>query len=553
MNSHISPRAGEPAQPQDLIDVSELLNAYASVIPDLEDPQQRVSFGTSGHRGSSLDGAFSERHIWAITQAICDHRRKMGVTGPLFLGIDTHALSLPARTSALEVLAANGIDARIAPSGQFTPTPAVSLAILEFNRLHDGGAQADGIVITPSHNPPRDGGFKYNLPHGGPADSRTASAIQELANQHLAEHCKHVRRVQVPRPLMSGAARPYDFLQRYVMAVGQVIDLPVIRSSGVRLGVDPMGGAGVKYWEALADHYRIPLTVLNNTVDPTFSFMSLDWDGKIRMDPSSRYAMTQLSRHSSVFDVAFACDTDHDRHGIVCPSSGLLPPNHFLSVATDYLLMHRPQWPVTAAVGKTVVTTAMIDRIAHGMDRQVVETPVGFKWFAQGLHEHRLAVACEESAGASFLRRDGMVWTTEKDGIVAGLLAAEMTAVIGADPGLYYRTLSTIMGTTWSDRVDAPATAKQRDRLSKSAAKDFQQRTLAGADIKMIQTHAMGNDQPIGGVKLITDQGWVAVRPSGTEDLYKIYGESFESEAHLAEMLQDAQAVADKVMADSDD
>ncbi|MDH0863699.1 alpha-D-glucose phosphate-specific phosphoglucomutase [Mitsuaria sp. GD03876] len=552
MTTRISPRAGQPAREEDLIDVSALRGAYFSLIPNSEDPQQRVRFGTSGHRGSSLDGSFNERHIWAITQAICDYRKSAGTTGPLFLGIDTHALSLPARTSALEVLAANGVDVRVAPSGQFTPTPAVSLAILDFNRMHAPGPLADGIIVTPSHNPPRDGGFKYNLPHGGPADSHAASVIEELANQHLAEHCKRVRRVEVARPLASGAARPYDFLQRYVVALSHVIDLQAIRESGIRIGVDPMGGAGLMYWEAIADRYGLPLTVVNANIDPTFSFMPLDWDGQIRMDPSSAFAMQALTRQCSLFDVAFACDTDHDRHGVVCPSSGLLPPNHFLSVATDYLLMHRPQWPMTAAVGKTVVTTSMIDRIAQAMDRRVLETPVGFKWFAQGLHDCELAVACEESAGASFLRRDGSVWTTEKDGIVAGLLAAEITARAGADPGLYYRTLSATLGLTWSDRIDAPAARDQRARLANATAEDLQQRVLAGDEITQVQTRAPGNDQPIGGIKLTSRRGWVAMRPSGTEDVYKVYAESFESEEHLQMLLCDALSLADGVMADAE-
>jgi phosphoglucomutase len=548
MSSDISPRAGQLASNLDLIDVDALRGAYFSVVPNIEDPQQRVRFGTSGHRGTSAAGSFNERHVWAITQAICDFRRSAGVTGPLFLGIDTHALSLPARTSALEVLAGNHVDVYVAPPGQFTPTPAVSLAILEFNRLHPPPARADGIIITPSHNPPVDGGFKYNLPHGGPADSSTAASIEALANGHLADHCKRVRRVQVRRPLASGAARPYDFLHRYVMALDKVIDMEVIRESGIHMGVDPMGGAGVAYWENIADRYRLPLTVVNSEVDPTFSFMPLDWDGKIRMDPSSSFAMQGLTRLASKFDVAFACDPDHDRHGVVCPSSGLLAPNHFLSVATDYLLVHRPQWSVSTAVGRTVVTTSMIDRVAESMNRRVVETPVGSKWFAPGLHEGALALACEESAGASFLRRDGSVWTTEKDGIAAGLLAAEITACVGADPGLYYRTLTAALGATWSDRIDIPASAAQRARLAESSNVELLNKELAGAALRKVQTRALGNNQPIGGVKLITDRGWVAIRPSGTEDICKIYAESLDCEQHLQEMLRDARAIATQLM-----
>lgn len=548
MNTRVSPRAGQPAGPQDLIDIDALLAAYFSRVPDPEDPRQRVTFGTSGHRGSSLDGSFNERHIWAITQAICDYRAQVGTTGPLFLGIDTHALSQPAQTSALEVLVANGVEVRIAPPGGFTPTPAVSLAILAFNGQHAGGPQADGVVVTPSHNPPQDGGFKYNLPHGGPADSQVASTIEGLANAHLRDGCQRVKRVPTERAASSATVQHYDFLAHYVAALGEVIDLDAIRDSGVRLGVDPMGGAGVLYWQAIADRYRLPLSVINTRVDPTFAFMPLDWDGQIRMDPSSPFAMQGLTQRAAQFDVAFACDTDHDRHGVVCPSSGLLPPNQFLSVATDYLLRQRPQWPLSAAVGRTVVTTAMLDRVAAAAQRSVVETPVGFKWFAPGLFDGSLAIGCEESAGASFLRRDGTVWTTEKDGIAAGLLAAEITARTGADPGVGYRQLTAALGATWSDRVDAPATAPQRARLSKLQASDIPPGTLGGADIREVQTKSRGTELSIGGVRLNTDRGWVAMRPSGTEDIYKIYGESFESEAHLRDMLRDAQRIADAVL-----
>jgi phosphoglucomutase len=550
MNTPNPQLAGQPAPPDALIDVEALREAYFSRRPDPASAEQQVVFGTSGHRGSALDGSFNEWHVLAITQAICDHRKQQGIAGPLFLGIDTHALSEPALSSALEVLAGNGVDVMLAPPGQFTPTPAVSFAILEHNAGREGSARADGIVVTPSHNPPRDGGFKYNPPHGGPAESRITSVIQAGANRYLTHELAGVLRVDAERALTRPTCHEHDFLARYVPALGEVIDFDLIRASGVRLGVDPLGGAGVAYWPAIAERYRLPLTVVSDVVDPQFAFMPLDWDGQIRMDPSSPDAMQRLTQLRDRFDVAFACDTDHDRHGIVTPSSGLLPPNHYLSVVVDYLLRHRPGWHASAAVGKTVVTTALIDRIARHLGAPVFDAPVGFKWFAPGLFDGSLGMGCEESAGASFLRRNGRVWTTDKDGIAAALLSAEITARHGRDPGACYGILAAELGAPLADRVQAKATREQKQRLAALTASEFTATSLAGEPVETVLSTAPGNGEPIGGIKVTTASGWFAARPSGTEDLYKIYAESFRDEQHLRQLLQEAQALVDSALVD---
>jgi len=550
MSVPILPQPGQPAPPDVLIDVEALREAYFSRRPDPASAEQQVVFGTSGHRGSALDGSFNEWHVLAITQAICDHRKQQGIAGPLFLGIDTHALSEPALASALEVLAGNGVEVMLAPPGQFTPTPAVSFAILEHNAGREGSARADGIVVTPSHNPPRDGGFKYNPPHGGPADSRITSVIQAGANHYLRHELAGVLRVDAERALARPTCHEHDFLARYVAALGEVIDFDLIRASGVRLGVDPLGGAGVAYWPAIAERYRLPLTVVSDVVDPQFAFMPLDWDGQIRMDPSSPDAMQRLTQLRDRFDVAFACDTDHDRHGIVTPSSGLLPPNHYLSVVVDYLLRYRPGWHADAAIGKTVVTTALIDRIARHLGAQVFDAPVGFKWFAPGLLDGSLGLGCEESAGASFLRRNGRVWTTDKDGIAAALLSAEITARQGRDPGACYALLAAELGAPLADRVQAKATREQKQRLAALTASEFTATSLAGEPVDTVLSTAPGNGEPIGGIKVTTASGWFAARPSGTEDLYKIYAESFRDEHHLRQLLQEAQALVDGALAD---
>lgn len=544
MSFQVHPLAGKLAPPDVLIDVGVLHEAYFSRQPDPASEDQAVVFGTSGHRGSALDGSFNEWHVLAITQAICDHRERLGIAGPLFLGADTHALSEPATASALEVLVANGVHVMLAPRGQFTPTPAVSFAILEYNRGVDGRALADGIVVTPSHNPPRDGGFKYNPPHGGPADSGITGDIQAVANAYLAKKLRGVQRVDAERARVQATCHEHDFMARYVSALDQVIDFDVIRASGVRIGVDPLGGAGVSYWPAIAERFNLALTVVSKVVDPTFGFMTLDWDGKIRMDPSSPYAMQRLTQLRDRFDVAFACDTDHDRHGIVTPS-GLMPPNHYLSVAVDYLCRHRPGWRPDAAIGKTVVTTTLIDRIALSLGRPVFDVPVGFKWFAPALVDGSLGLGCEESAGASFLRRDGRVWTTDKDGIVAALLSAEITARSGADPGVYYQSLTATLGTPLAQRIDVHATPEQKRLIGAMTAADVHATTLAGEPIQAVLSRAPGNGAAIGGIKVSSANGWFAARPSGTEDIYKIYAESFTGETHLQQLLQGAQAMVD--------
>jgi phosphoglucomutase len=518
-------------------------------------PAQRVVFGTSGHRGCAFDVSFNEWHVLAITQAVCDHRRAAGISGPLFLGIDTHALSVPACASAVEVLAANGVELMLASQDEYTPTPAVSHAILGHNRGRDmdtGSGLADGIVITPSHNPPRDGGFKYNPPHGGPAGQGVTSTIQAAANRYLEVKLAGVKRMPHAAALRAVTTHRHDYLNAYVADLGNVIDMDAIRNAKLRIGVDPMGGAGVHYWAAMADRYGIDLNVISDVVDPTFCFMPLDWDGQIRMDPSSPFAMQSLIALKDDFDIAFACDTDHDRHGIVTPSVGLMPPNHYLCVAIDYLFRHRLQWGTQAAVGKTVVTTQLINRVAARLGRAVVDMPVGFKWFAPGLLDGSLGFAGEESAGASFLRRDGSVWTTDKDGITAALLAAEITAVTQRDPGSLYLELTDQLGKPFAQRVQAAATPQQKQRLASLPATQITALELAGEKIESVNAHAPGNNALFGGIKVCTAHGWFAARPSGTEDIYKIYGESFQSAAHLQTLMREAQAIVNSVIAPED-
>ncbi len=544
----ISPLAGKPAPASILVNVPKLVSAYYTEVPDPTVAAQQVAFGTSGHRGSSLLSSFNEWHILAITQAICLYRAQHAIGGPLFLGIDTHALSVPACASALEVLAANGVDVMLAEGDEYTPTPAVSHSILTYNRGRTAGL-ADGIVVTPSHNPPEDGGFKYNPPHGGPADTAITGWIEAQANQLLKRGLAGVKRIPVERALRAATTHRHDFLGTYVNDLGNAIDMAAIRGAGLRLGVDPLGGAGVHYWAAIAERFGLDLTVVSTTVDPTFAFMTVDWDGRIRMDPSSPYAMQRLLGLKDRFDIAFACDTDHDRHGIVARSMGLLPPNHYLAVAVDHLFSHRPQWPASAAVGKTVVTSGMIDRVAAKLGRQLYEVPVGFKWFVDGLFEGSLAFGGEESAGATFLRRDGRVWTTDKDGIVAALLAAEITAHAGRDPGEIYQALARDLGEPSADRIEAPATPEQKQRLAALSPQQVPSTELAGEKIDGILTEAPGNHAPIGGLKVTTATGWFAARPSGTEDIYKIYAESFAGKDHLQLLLTEAQAIVDRALA----
>ena len=548
MTTQIHPLAGQPAPASMLIDVARLVSAYHADVPDPTIAAQRVAFGTSGHRGSAFDRSFNEWHVLAITQAIYHYRKAQGIGGPLFLGIDTHALSAPACASALEVLAANGVDVMLAVNDEFTPTPAVSHAIL----THNGGRSqglADGIVVTPSHNPPRDGGFKYNPPHGGPAGQKITHWIEAEANRLLEARLQGVKRIPQAEALRAATTHRRDYLNAYVGDLGKVIDMDVIREAKLRMGVDPLGGAGVHYWAAIAERYRLDLTVISEVVDPTFAFMPLDWDGKIRMDPSSPFAMQRLVDIKSRFDIAFACDTDHDRHGIVTPGVGLLAPDHYLAAAIDYLFQHRPGWAqhlqTPAAVGKTVVSSRLIDRLTATLGRQLIEMPVGFKWFAAGLQSGVLGFAGEESAGATFLRRDGSVWTTDKDGIAAALLSAEVTARTGFDPGQRYAALAAAFGSPVSRRVQAPATAQQKKQLAALTPKHITSKELAGESIESILNHAPGNGEPIGGIKVNTAGGWFAARPSGTENLYKIYAESFINDAHLQRILSEAQAIVD--------
>lgn len=543
----ISAFAGKPADPAMLVDLPKLLAAYYDEYPDPSDPAQRISFGTSGHRGSALKKSFNERHILAIAQAICDYRKRHAIDGPLFLGIDTHALSAPAGASVLEVLAANGVVAMLATDDEYTPTPAVSHAILGYNRQRRQG-YADGIIVTPSHNPPDNGGIKYNPPHGGPADTAITRWIENRANELLENQLRAVQRIPYERALQAPTTCRYDYLGSYVSELDSILDMDAIRSSGLRIGADPLGGAGVNYWPRIATDYGLDLTVVNATVDPTFRFMTADWDGMIRMDPSSPYAMQTLIDIKDDFDIAFACDTDHDRHGIVTPHAGLLPPNHYLAVAISYIFQSRPQWKPSAAVGKTVVSSQMIDRVAAKLGRQLYEVPVGFKWFAEGLSSGSLGFGGEESAGASFLRRDGSVWTTDKDGIVAALLAAEMTARTERDPGELYRGLVREFGEVFSGRVEARATAAQKARLGQLSPQQVRSGSLAGEKIDAVLIRAPGNGASIGGLKVTTQSGWFAARPSGTEDIYKIYAESWRDADHLQRILAEAQAIVDETL-----
>ncbi|QCB45410.1 phosphoglucomutase (alpha-D-glucose-1,6-bisphosphate-dependent) [Hydrogenophaga sp. PAMC20947] len=551
MSTHTSPLAGQLAPKSVLIDVDKLVAAYFSEQPDPTVAAQRVAFGTSGHRGSAFDVSFNEWHVLAITQAICNHRKGQGITGPLFMGIDTHALSVPACVSALEVLAANGVDVVLAAGNAFTPTPAISHAIVKHNRSGEG-TWADGIVVTPSHNPPQDGGFKYNPPHGGPAGQEVTEAIQAAANGFLDNAMKGVRRVPHAQALKAATTHQHDFLGNYVEDLDHVIDMAAIRDAKVRIGVDPLGGAGVHYWAAIAERWKIDLTVVRETVDPRFAFMTLDWDGQIRMDPSSIYPMQPLIAIKDRFDIAVACDTDHDRHGIVTPAAGLLPPNHFLAVAIDYLFNHRPLWGADAAVGKTVVSTQLIDRVVARLKHQLYEVPVGFKWFSQGLLDGSLGFAGEESAGAAFLRRDGTAWTTDKDGLIAGLLAAEITARCGRDPGTLYLELASDFGSPVAERIDAPATPQQKQHLAALSPQAMVSTELAGEPVISVLSHAPGNGAPIGGIKVMSKSGWYAARPSGTEDIVKIYAESFQGPAHLQRLLVAAQATVDAALTFSD-
>jgi len=550
VSSRIDPLAGQPAPADRLVDVPRLVTAYFTERPDPGEPAQRVAFGTSGHRGSSLDLSFNETHVLAITQAICHYRGQKNISGPLYIGFDTHALSAPAFASALEVLCGNGVEVMTAAHDEYTPTPAVSHAILNYNRGRTAGL-ADGIVITPSHNPPDSGGFKYNPPDGGPADTQVTSWIENRANELMSASTSHVARIDFSRARRAATTHAHDYLEAYVSDLENVIDMEVIRGSKVRLGVDPLGGAGVHYWARIADRYKLDLRVVNDAVDPTFRFMTLDWDGKIRMDPSSPHAMRRLIALKDRYDVAFACDTDHDRHGIVTASAGLMPPNHYLSVAVDYLFRERKGWRADAAVGKTVVSSAMIDRVAARLGRRLYEVPVGFKWYVAGLLDGSLGFGGEESAGASFNRFDGRAWSTDKDGIAAALLSAEITARSGRDPGQAYLELARDLGDPVANRVDAPATPAQKKTLSKLDSARIRTTEIAGDKIERVLTKAPGNDAPIGGVKVTSKSGWFAARPSGTENIYKIYAESFRDEAHLQRLLADAQSVVDAALAES--
>ncbi len=531
-----------------LVNVPKLVTAYYSEEPDPAVPAQRVAFGTSGHRGSAFDRAFNERHILAITQAICVYRKLNGIDGPLFLGMDTHALSLPAHTTALEVLAANGVEVMVAQGDEYTPTPVISHAILVYNRGRKTG-RADGIVVTPSHNPPHDGGFKYNPPNGGPAESAVTQWIEAKANEFLAKGLLGVKRVPFEKALCAPTTHRHDYVKSYVADLASVIDMAAIRSANISMGVDPLGGAGVHYWGPIAERYGLNLTVVSDVVDPTFRFMTVDWDGQIRMDPSSPYAMQRLIGLKDRYEIAFACDTDHDRHGIVTRSAGLLAPNHYLSVAVFYLFQRRPNWGKQAAVGKTVVSSLMIDRVASKLGRKLYEVPVGFKWFVEGLLDGSLGFGGEESAGASFLRTDGTVWTTDKDGIVPALLAAEITAQMGRDPGELYGDLTREFGEPLYDRIEAPATPDQKELLARLSPEQVKLKELAGEPVKTVLTEAPGNRAPIGGLKVVAETGWFAARPSGTESIYKIYAESFRGADHLRRIVAEAQSIVSKAIA----
>jgi phosphoglucomutase len=534
------PRAGQPATPADLVDVASLVTAYYTLVPDPAEPAQRVSFGTSGHRGSSFDTAFNEAHILATTQTICEYRAQQGYDGPLFLGRDTHALSEPAWASALEVLAANDVTVLVDAAGRYTPTPAVSHAILTANQGRTSGL-ADGIVVTPSHNPPRDGGFKYNPPNGGPADTDATKVIAARANELLAAGLDGVRRVPFPRA--AAAAQRHDFLGSYVDDLPSVLDLDAVRSAGVRIGADPLGGASVDYWGAIAERHRLDLTVVNPLVDPTWRFMTLDWDGKIRMDCSSPSAMASLIGKRADYAIATGNDADADRHGIVTPDAGLMNPNHFLAVAISYLFGHRPEWGEDVAVGKTLVSSSLVDRVVAGLGRRLVEVPVGFKWFVPGLLDGTVGFGGEESAGASFLRRDGRVWTTDKDGVLLALLASEIQAVTGSSPSQLHAELVSRYGESAYARVDAPATREQKAALGRLSPSDVTATELAGEPITAKLTEAPGNGASIGGLKVVTENAWFAARPSGTEDVYKVYAESFRGADHLIRVQEEARAV----------
>ena len=543
----ISKLAGKTAPSEILLNVPKLITAYYSQTPDPAVAAQRVSFGTSGHRGCAFDTAFNQWHILAITQAVCLYRKLHGIDGPLFLGMDSHALSAPAHATALEVLAANSVDVMIATGTDYTPTPAVSHAIITYNRKRKTGL-ADGMIITPSHNPPHDGGIKYNPPTGGPADTTATSWIEAQANMFLKSRLRGIKRMPLERALSAGTTHQHNYIRAYVADLGNVVDMQVIGESGITIGVDPLGGAGVHYWQPIAEHYKLKLTVVNQQVDPTFRFMSVDWDGQIRMDPSSPYAMQSLIKLKKRFDIAFACDTDHDRHGIVTPTAGLLPPNHYLSAAIFYLFQHRPRWRKSTAVGKTLVSSSMIDRVSGKLGRRLYEVPVGFKWFVEGLLTGQLGFVGEESAGASFLRKNGSVWTTDKDGMILGLLAAEITTATGRDPGELYHQLTREFGDPAYQRTEAPATAAEKSALSKLAPEAVAATTLAGEKIQASLTSAPGNGKPIGGLKVMTENGWFAARPSGTEAIYKIYAESFQGPDHLRRIISEAQNIVSSAL-----
>ncbi len=543
-----SPLAGQHPPASMRANLPRLVTAYYALVPDSEVAAQKVAFGTSGHRGSAFNTAFNEWHVLAISQAICEYRALKGIDGPLFLGIDTHALSEPAAASAIEVLAANGVALMLATGDEYTPTPAISHAILVHNRGRQAGL-ADGIVITPSHNPPEDGGFKYNPPNGGPADTDVTRWIENRANELIRAKLQGVKRMPYSQALRASTTQRHDYLSAYVADIGNMVDMDAIRAAGVRMGADPLGGAGVHYWARIAERYKLDLTVVNTDVDATFQFMPLDWDGRIRMDPSSGYAMGNLIGLKDRFDVAFGCDTDHDRHGIVTQSGGLMQPNHYLAVMIDYLFAHRPNWSAQAAVGKTLVSSSMIDRVTARLGRPLQEVPVGFKWFVNGLMDGSLGFVGEESAGAAFLRRDGTVWTTDKDGMAPALLSAEITAVTGRDPGELYKGLTEAFGAPAYDRVEAPATPEQKAKLSKLTPQQVTSTELAGEKIEQVLTNAPANGAAIGGIKVMTANGWFAARPSGTESIYKIYVESFKGEAHLQRIVTEAQAIVDKALA----
>jgi phosphoglucomutase len=544
----VSPLAGKPVDPSDLVNLPRLVTAYFANRPDPAVAAQRVAFGTSGHRGSAFAGSFNETHILAITQAICLYRKKAGIDGPLFIGIDSHALSEPALASALEVLAANGVETMIDRDGGYTPTPVISHAILGYNRGRSAGL-ADGIVVTPSHNPPEDGGFKYNPPNGGPADTEVTGWIERTANELIEQSLAGVLRIPYQRALKAATTHRHDYVDGYVSDLASVVDLEAIRASGVRIGIDPLGGAAVHYWAPLIERYGIAATVVSDIVDPTFRFMTADWDGKIRMDCSSPYAMTRLLGLRDQFDVAFANDTDADRHGIVTRSAGLMNPNHFLAASISYLFTHRKGWRADSAVGKTLVSSSMIDRVTAQLGRRLLEVPVGFKWFVDGLSDGSVGFGGEESAGASFLRQDGTVWTTDKDGLILGLLAAEITAVTGRDPSELYTGLTQQLGTSHYARTDAPASAEQKRVFKTLTPERLDARQLAGEPVVQTLTKAPGNGQPFGGIKVATENGWFAARPSGTEEVYKIYAESFRSEDHLRQIQDDAKELIGRAFA----